>query len=203
MSPRTRPPSGPGAAPTSARAARMATSSSASSVSIATGPPPGLVRPRRPRMRGSYAISRKRLARAPLVTLLHEPQVHEGLRLADAGDLAQLLRQELEQRLVVLGDALHQDVVRAGGDDHVVGLGEGGHLLRDLEQPRRLALDADHRPLLEPQLERVGDADDLHDAAFDEPVRAGPDGGLGHAEVRGDLRERLPAVLLQVLDDPL
>ena len=70
-------------------------------------------------------------------------------------------------------------------------------------QPRGLALDPDHRPLLEPQLERVGDADDLEDALLDQPVGAGADGGLGDAEVGGDLGERPPAVLLEVLDDPL
>src|SRR5262249_41938579 len=57
--------------------------------------------------------------------------------------------------------------------------------------------------LLEPQLERVGDADDLQDPPLDEAVRASPDGGLRHAKLRGDLGERPAAVLLKGLDDSL
>jgi hypothetical protein len=56
---------------------------------------------------------------------------------------------------------------------------------------------------VETDLQRIGDADDLEDAAFDEPVRASPDGRLGHAEVGRDLGERPAAILLEVLDDPL
>src|SRR4029079_11153229 len=81
--------------------------------------------------------------------------------------------------------------------------GEGGDLLRNLDEPCGLAPDPDHRPLLETQLERIGDADGLHDPALDEPVRAGANGRLRHPQVRCDLRERPPAVLLAVLDDPL
>ena len=66
-----------------------------------------------------------------------------------------------------------------------------------------LAADADHRHLVEAELERVGDTDDLEDAALDEPVRAGPDGRLRDAELGGDLGERPSAVGLEVLDDPL
>ena len=54
-----------------------------------------------------------------------------------------------------------------------------------------------------PELERVGDADHLEDAAFDQPVRPGADGGLGHPEVEGDLGERPATIRLEVLDDPL
>src|SRR5207249_8869917 len=61
----------------------------------------------------------------------------------------------------------------------------------------------DHRLLVEAELERVRDADDLEDPALDEPVRPGPHRGLADAELRGDLRERPAAVLLEVLDDPL
>jgi hypothetical protein len=67
---------------------------------------------------------------------------------------------------------------------------------------RPAAADPDQR-LLEAELARVGDAHDLEDAALDQPVRAGPDGGLGHAQLVGDLGERAPTVGLEVLDDPL
>ena len=54
-----------------------------------------------------------------------------------------------------------------------------------------------------PELERVGDTDDLEDPALDQPIRAGPDRGLGDAELGGDLRVRSATVRLEVLDDPL
>ena len=90
-----------------------------------------------------------------------------------------------------------------GGDDDVVDLGHLGQVLGDLDQLVALAADADHRHLVEAELERVGDADDLEDPPLDQPVGPGPDGGLGHAEVGGDLGERPAAVGLEVLDDPL
>ena len=43
----------------------------------------------------------------------------------------------------------------------------------------------------------------LDDPPLDEPVRARADGRLGDAELGGDLGERPPTVLLEVLDDPL
>ena len=90
-----------------------------------------------------------------------------------------------------------------GRDDDVVDLGELRERLGDLHQPVALAADPDHRHLLEAELQRVGDADDLEDPALDEAVRPRADGGLGHAEVGRDLGERPAAVLLEVLDDPL
>ena len=90
-----------------------------------------------------------------------------------------------------------------GGDDDVVDLGHLGELLGDLDELVALAADADHRHLVEAELERVGDADDLEDAALDEPVGAGADRRLGDAELGGDLGERPAAVGLEVLDDPL
>ena len=72
-----------------------------------------------------------------------------------------------------------------------------------VDQLVALAADADHGHLLEAELERVGDADDLEDAALDEPVGPGAHGRLGHAEVGGDLGVRASAVGLEVLDDPL
>src|SRR5215210_3874767 len=142
-------------------------------------------------------------ASAPLVGLLDHPQVHEGLRLADAVDGAQLLGQELEERLVVLADDLDEEVERPGSDDDVVDLREFRDRVGHIEETVALAPDADHRLLLEPELERVGDADDLEDSALDEPIRPGSHRGLRHPEVGRDLGEGPPAVLLEVLDDPL
>ena len=56
---------------------------------------------------------------------------------------------------------------------------------------------------MEAELEWVRDADDLEDAALDESIGPGADGGLGHAEVGRDLGVRPAAVGLEVLDDPL
>src|SRR6478736_547708 len=151
----------------------------------------------------SRSITRPCSARAPLIRLLDHSKVHERLGLANAIDGTQFLRQEPQQRLVVLADGLDQEVVRAGGDDDVVDLGHVGYLLRDGHEPIALAADADHRHLLEAEFERVGDADDLEDAALDEAVRAGPDGRLGDAQIGCDLCERAPAVGLEVLDDSL
>ena len=96
-----------------------------------------------------------------------------------------------------------EDVVRAGRHDQVGDLGEGGDRLGDLQEPVGLAADADHRLLVEAELERIGDADDLEDAPLDQAVGPGPDGRLGDAEVGGDPGEGPAPVLLEVLDDPL
>ena len=90
-----------------------------------------------------------------------------------------------------------------GGDDDVIDFGHLGEVLGDLDQLVALAADADHRHLVEAELERVGHADDLEDAALDEPVRPSADGGLGDPEVGRDLGERATPVGLEVLDDPL
>ena len=111
--------------------------------------------------------------------------------------------RKIEQGLVVLADRLDQQVVRAGGDDDVVDLGHLGQVLGHLDELGALAADADHRHLVEAELERIGDADDLEDPALDQPVRPGADGRLGDAELGGDLGERPAAVGLEVLDDPL
>ena len=70
-----------------------------------------------------------------------------------------------------------------GGDHDVVDLREGGHGLGHADEPVALAADADHRHLLEAELERVGHADDLEDAPFDEPVGPGAHRGLADAEL--------------------
>ena len=76
-------------------------------------------------------------------------------------------------------------------------------VLRDSHESIALAADADHRHLLEPELERVGHADDLQDATLDEPIGAGAHRCFGHAEIGRDLGVRPPPVRLEVLDDPL
>ena len=70
------------------------------------------------------STSRSSLAGAPLVGLLHHPQVDERFGVPNAVDGPQTLRQEPEQALVVLADGLDEDVVRPGRDDDVVDLGE-------------------------------------------------------------------------------
>src|SRR5262245_36033527 len=139
----------------------------------------------------------------PLVRLLDHPQVDEGLGLSDALDRSEALGQEAQQRLVVLADGLDQQVVRARSDHDVVDFGHLGDLFGDRHEAVALAADTDHRHLLEAELERVGDADDLEDAALDEAVRARPDRSLAHAELGGDLGVGATAVSLEVLDDPL
>ena len=54
-----------------------------------------------------------------------------------------------------------------------------------------------------PSCERVGDRDDLHHAAVDQPLDALADGGLGQPDDLADRGVRAPAVLLELLDDRL
>ena len=63
--------------------------------------------------------------------------------------------------------------------------------------------DADHGLAAEPQLQRVGDRDDLDDARVLQPVHALPYGGLGQAHGPGDGGVGAAPVLLQLLDDRL
>src|SRR5205823_2539390 len=65
-----------------------------------------------------------------------------------------------------------------------------------------LALDANHGLTAEAERHRVGDRDDLHDAAVDQPLDPLPDRGLGQADRLADCRVGPPAVLLELLDDP-
>ena len=55
----------------------------------------------------------------------------------------------------------------------------------------------------EPELERVGDRHDLHDAGLGQPLHPLPDGGLGEPDRLPDRRVRLASVRLQLLDDRL
>ena len=104
--------------------------------------------------------------------------------------------------LVVLADHLGEDVERAGGDHHVVDLVHRGDRVDDRVEVA-LGLDADHRLPGEPDLQRVGDRDDLHDPGADQPLHPLPDGGFGQPDRSGDRRIRPPAVLLELLDDGL
>ena len=67
------------------------------------------------------------------------------------------------------------------------GVGDGLH--------RPVDPDADHRLPGEPELERVGDGDDLHHAGVDQPLHALADGGLGEADHLADRGVRTAAVL--------
>src|SRR5258708_30446203 len=108
------------------------------------------------------------LASPPLVGLLHHPEVDECLGLANAIDRAEPFGEEPQEALVVLAYGLDEDVVGPGRDDDVVDLGHLGAAGSDLHQAVGLAADADHRHLLEPELERIGHPDDLQDAALDD-----------------------------------
>ena len=117
-------------------------------------------------------------------------------------DRADLAGDQLEQVLVALGDDLDQHVEGAGGDDDVVDLVERGERVGDrLERP--VHPDPDHRLAREPELQRVGDRDDLHHAAVDQPLDALADGGLGQPDDLADGGVRAAAVLLELLDDRL
>ena len=107
-----------------------------------------------------------------------------------------------EQVVVALGDDLDEQVVGAGGDHDVVDLGELGEGVGDRLE-RAADPDADHRLPGEAELERVGDRDDLHHAAVDQPLDALPDRGLGQADHLADGGVRAPTVLLELLDDRL
>src|SRR5450756_1365848 len=72
-----------------------------------------------------------------------------------------------------------------------------------LQELGRLAAHPDHRLLLEAELERVGDADDLEDAACDEAIGVRTHRCFRDAEGRRDLREGAAPVQLEMLDDPL
>ena len=104
--------------------------------------------------------------------------------------------------LVALADRLDEQVVGAGGDHDVVDLVELGDQVGGLEQPAADP-DADHRLAGEPELHGVGDRDDLHHAALDQPLDALADGGLGQADDLADGGVGATAVLLELGDDLL
>src|SRR6185503_12705883 len=83
----------------------------------------------------------------------------------------------------------------------VVGLLPLGELVRD-DLRRTGRADPDHRPGVEAEPERVGDARDLEDALVAEPAVSRPHGRLRDAEVGRDPPERLAAVALERVDDP-
>ncbi len=88
----------------------------------------------------------------------------------------------------------------AGGDEHVARLGPA----RDLVRGRlggAARPDPDHGHRVEPEPERVRDADDLEDVVAAETRVAGADGGLGDADLRRDPPEGVAPVRLERLDD--
>ncbi len=95
------------------------------------------------------------------------------------------------------------EVVPARGDDDVRHLVELGDLLGDPIEPGEVDLEADEGRLLEAHRQRVGDADDLHDAPGDEPLRALSHRGFRHLELSPDLGIRPATVRLEAADDRL
>jgi glyoxalase superfamily protein len=140
-------------------------------------------------------------AGAPVVELLPQLEVEKALGRDDAVELAHPVGQ-VEQLPAVGADELDEDVELARGDHDVAGLVP----LRDLvgDGLRRAAgADPDHRDRLEAEPERVGHAGDLQDVVLAEALVARTDRRLRDAQVGGDAPERLAAVLLQRLDQPL
>ena len=117
-------------------------------------------------------------------------------------DRADLARDQPEQVVVALGDDLGQHVEGAGSDHDVVDLVERGERVGHRFQ-RPVHPDPDHGLAREPELQRIGDRDDLHHAAVDQPLDALADGGLGQPDHLADGGVRAPAVLLELLDDRL
>jgi hypothetical protein len=101
---------------------------------------------------------------------------------------------------VALAHDLGEDVEPAGGDHDVVDLldrrqGLGDRLAGTLDDHPQQRLPA------EPELERVGDRDDLHHAGVLELLDAAAHGVLREADGVTDLGVGASAVLLEVLDD--
>jgi hypothetical protein len=105
----------------------------------------------------------------------------------------------MEERIVVLPDHFDQQVIRPGRDDQVLDLGQGVDDPGGLQELGRFAAHPDHRLQLEAEPERVGDADDLEDAACDEAIGARTHRCFPDAEDCRDLREGAAAVLLEML----
>src|SRR6202008_3624104 len=110
--------------------------------------------------------------------------------------------QDRQQVLVVLAHDLEQEVVRAGDEHDVVDFRDRRERVGDRADVT-LGLDADHGLAPEPESQRVGDADDLYDVAFDQAVDALAYRGLGETDGAGDTRVRHAAVFLQQFDDRL
>src|SRR6185503_10276813 len=68
---------------------------------------------------------------------------------------------------------------------------------------RAAGADPDHRDRFEAEAERVRHSGDLEDVVLAEPLVARADRRLRDADLGGDAAERLAAVLLQRLDQPL
>jgi len=101
--------------------------------------------------------------------------------------------------VVILANNLKQEVERPRGQHHVVDLVHAGHLVGDLLHGA-VAAQADHGLAPEAELERVGDRDDLHDAAVDQPLDPLAHRRLGQPDRLADRRVGPPPVRLQLLD---
>src|SRR6478752_199340 len=93
---------------------------------------------------------------SPVVELLLQLQVDEGLRRLDAVDAADALVEQFDEVVVVFADDLGEDVEAAGGEHDVVDGGDLGESFGDAAAVAGDA-DADHRLAEEAELHGVGD----------------------------------------------
>src|SRR3954447_11765963 len=70
-------------------------------------------------------------AGAPVVGLLHELEIEEGLRTGDSGDRTDPSAHQVQQVLVVLHYDLREEIEGAGGHHDVVDLGDRAELVGD------------------------------------------------------------------------
>ena len=133
----------------------------------------------------------------PGVGLFEQPQVHEGLGVADALDPGQVLRQQPQQVVVVLAHHLGQHVEGAGGQDQVGHLGQAADGLGDLLAGAAVDRDPDHGHGLVAEGHRVGHGHHLHDPGRLEPGHPLAHGRLGDPELPADTGEGAAPVALQ------
>ena len=147
---------------------------------------------------GTPTVSDVMSRRSPRVGLLLDAQVDERLGRAHARQRAQSIVHEVEQALVVLDHRLDEQVERTGGDDDVGDLGD--RAIFSARRSGRLPRDPDHRHAPVPELQRIGDRDDLHHARLEQALHALAHGGLGQADGGAQLRVRRGR-RLQLFDD--
>ena len=106
----------------------------------------------------------------------------------------------MDERCVVLGDNLSEDVVGTGTHHDVVALVDGRQLVGH-DANVAVDTDADEGLSGEPELQRIGHGDDLHDAEVSQSLDPPPHRSLRDANGIGDLAVGPTPVALEGLDD--